>query len=305
VASLNASLKRVATGELWPLPARLLIGRSGSCGLRLDSPVVSSEHASISWTGDHWEIKDLGSRNGTLVDQSRLEPGKPCAIARGARLMFGASEETWELVDDTEPAATAVELGGKLARTARGGLLALPSEAAPTLSIYKDARGAWVMEDQEAEVRPVLDQQVLSVGGQSWRLHLPFEAEGTPMIEPGPTLATVRFRFAVSQNEELVDIAITHGNKVIPLESREHGYVLLTLARARRADAERSVGERGWVDRDELLRMLSIDANALNVAIHRARQQLLSAGIEGAQGIVEVRRGHRRLGTDRFEIAAI
>lgn len=76
---------------------------------------------------------------------------------------------------------------------------------------------------------------------------------------------------------------------MIPLESREHGYVLLTLARARRTNAERSVGERGWIDRDELLRMLSIDANALNVAIHRARQQLLAAGIEGAQGIVEVR----------------
>jgi hypothetical protein len=281
-----------------------LVGRSGSCGLRLEAAAASSEHASISWTGDHWEIKDLGSRNGTLADQSRLEPGRPCPIARGSRLMFGAPEETWELIDDAEPTATAVELGGKLARSARGGLLVLPSEAAPTLSIYKDARGAWVMEDQEAEVRPLVDQQVLSLSGQSWRLHLPLEAEGTPMIEPGPTLATVRLRFAVSKNEELVDITITHGSKTIPLESREHGYVLLTLARARRADAERSVGERGWIDRDELLRMLSIDANALNVAIHRARQQLLAAGIEGAQGIVEVRRGHRRLGTDRFEIAS-
>ncbi|MFO0724302.1 MAG: FHA domain-containing protein [Myxococcota bacterium] len=300
-----ARLRKLGSEEEWPLPSRLLIGRSGSCGLRLASAVASGEHATISWTGDHWEIRDLGSRNGTLVDRTRLEPGRPIRLSQGARLMFGAPDETWEVVDEDPPGATAVELSGARLESAKGGLLALPSEADPRVSIYKDAGGAWVVEGPEGEVRPVRDQEVISLDGRSWRLHLPLEAEGTPMIEPGPTLANIRFRFGVSKNEELVDIVIQHGNRSIPLEAREHGYVLLTLARARRADSELSVGERGWLDRDELLRMLSLDSNGLNVAIHRARQQLLAVGIEGAQGIVEVRRGHRRFGTDRFEITAI
>ena len=89
------------------------------------------------------------------------------------------------------------------------------------------------------------------------------------------------------------------------LERRDHHYVLLTLARIRREDAAASVAERGWVDRRELSKMLSMTTNALNVAIHRARHQLLAAGVGGAASIVEVRGAERRLGTDRFRIVAL
>ena len=44
---------------------------------------------------------------------------------------------------------------------------------------------------------------------------------------------------------------------------------------------------------------------ALNVAIHRARQQLSRAGVGNAAAIVEVRRKQRRLGTDRFQITKL
>lgn len=298
-------LRRQSDGTLVPLPARLLIGRARTSGLRLHNTAASGEHASIVWTGDHWDVRDLGSTNGTLVDQTRLEPGKPHKITPGATLLFGDAEEVWILDDDAAPDALAIDVSSHEVVVAKAGLLGLPSPSNPVLSVYKSASGDWVSEDADGEVKPVVDQAVIPAGGRSWRLHLPLEAEGTPMIEPRPTLATVKFVFRVSRNEEMIDIAILHKGRSIPLESREHGYVLLTLARARRADEDLSVGERGWVDRDELLRMLGMDANAMNVAIHRARQQLLAAGIEGAQGIVEVRRGHRRFGTDRFEISSI
>lgn len=298
-------LRKSSDGTEVPLPARLLIGRARTSGLRLQTTVASGEHASLVWTGDHWDIRDLGSTNGTLVDQTRLEPGKPQRLARGAKLVFGGPEESWTLEDDGPPEALAVDVQSGEVTVAKAGLLALPAGGAPELSIYKSTGGEWVSEDPDGEVRPVLDDAVIGVGGRSWRLHLPLEAEGTPMIEPTPSFATVKFVFRVSKNEEMIDIAVVHKSRHIPLEAREHGYVLLTLARVRKAEEDLSVGERGWVDRDELLRMLGMDANAMNVAIHRARQQLLAAGIEGAQGIVEVRRGHRRFGTDRFEITAI
>ena len=89
------------------------------------------------------------------------------------------------------------------------------------------------------------------------------------------------------------------------LERREHGYFLLTLARCRREDASLPLDERGWRDMAQLSKMLRLDRNALNVATHRARQQLASAGLEGAAGVVETRRGQRRLGTERFELGTI
>ena len=40
----------------------------------------------------------------------------------------------------------------------------------------------------------------------------------------------------------------------------------------------------------------------LDVAIHRSRRRLEMAGVLGSAGIVEVRRGERRFGTDRIQI---
>jgi hypothetical protein len=53
--------------------------------------------------------------------------------------------------------------------------------------------------------------------------------------------------------------------------------------------------------------MLRVDGNALNVAIFRARSQLGAAGVCGAVGIVEVRRGQRRIGVepDRLEVGVL
>lgn len=45
-----------------------LIGRDDSCDLHLDDPMISRRHAEISFADGLWWIRDLGSRNGTMVD---------------------------------------------------------------------------------------------------------------------------------------------------------------------------------------------------------------------------------------------
>ena len=128
--------------------------------------------------------------------------------------------------------------------------------------------------------------------------------EGTAAVDTGPRLDTISLRFEVSRDEEHTTITTVHRGVETRLEEREHGYVLLTLARARLADREHPAAEQGWIDRERLLKMLAMDANALNVAIYRARGQLAAAGVDGAAGVVEVRRGQRRLGVDpsRLEV---
>lgn len=119
-------------------------------------------------------------------------------------------------------------------------------------------------------------------------------------------LERMSMRFAVRRDEERVEITIFNENVEIALEPREHSYVLLTLARARQADREtRPPDQRGWRDRHELERMLGVDANALNLAVHRARQQLSAAGVRNAARVVEVKRGRRRFGTERFTIVPL
>ncbi len=299
-----ATLRRSTDGALFPLAARTLVGRSAAALLRLPEAHVSGEHATLSWAGDRWEVRDLGSRNGTFVEGTRLEPGIARALDPGARLGFGVPQG-WDLLDTAAPGAIAVDLATGALTASQDGLLVLPSAEAPLLSVFGDALGGWVVEGADGETRAVEDQGVVAAAGRTWRLSFPVVLEGTPMIEPGPSLETVRFRFAVSRNEEFVQLTVLFGTRELRLDPRDHHYVLLTLARLRREEQELPESERGWVERERLTRMLAMEPNALNVSIHRARQQLLAEGIERAAGIVEVRAGQRRFGTDRFQIVPL
>jgi len=44
------------------------IGRDDTCELHLDDPMISRRHAEISFAEGLWWIRDLGSRNGTMLD---------------------------------------------------------------------------------------------------------------------------------------------------------------------------------------------------------------------------------------------
>jgi len=48
------------------------IGREDSCELHLDDPMISRRHAAVTFSDGRWWIEDLGSRNGTLVNQQRV-----------------------------------------------------------------------------------------------------------------------------------------------------------------------------------------------------------------------------------------
>lgn len=280
----------------------MLIGRSTSCDLRLNAPYVSSEHARLSWTGDSWVVRDLGSKNGTFIAGHPVSAGRDETLREGIEVSFGDPDERWVLADASPPELSATHLTSGARAVGRDGLLVLPSPDQPEASIFAQADGAYVCETPEGERVMIEDGELVSVAGGSWRVALPAFSEGTPIFDATAALSSVSFRFEVSSDEERVVIFLRDRGRERRLEPREHGYVLLTLARLRRRDHALPPSERGWVSRQELLKMLRVDSNALNVAIHRARQQLLEAGVEGSAEIVEVRRGQRRLGTDAFEI---
>jgi hypothetical protein len=283
----------------YPLGSRVLIGRGPAANLRLRAAAISSEHAALRWTGADWELRDLGSRNGTFVDGARLAPGEPKIVAEGARLGFGAASG-YVLAAAGPPSAHAVPIDAPPGQPrwidAVDGLLALPSAEDPAAVVFESAPGRFVVEVDGGQ-RLVEDGSVVVAAGRSFRLALPLVLEGTAAVDV-PTLDTVELWFGVSRDEETVRVTLVSRGRRISLEAREHAYVLLTLARQRVADRALPPSEQGWVDRDRLLKMLNLDANGMNVMIYRARGQLAAAGIEGAAGIVEVRRSARRLGVE-------
>ena len=82
------------------LAAHSVAGRASSSVVHLEDPSASSIHAAVSWTGERWEARDLGSSNGTFVNEVRAVLQENTLLMRGAFLRFGGAAERWELTDE-------------------------------------------------------------------------------------------------------------------------------------------------------------------------------------------------------------
>lgn len=70
-----------------PLEGGVLIGRSSDCQLLLDDDYVSTRHARITLSSSGYQVEDLGSTNGTFVNNQRLT--QPTPFSPGDTLRIG------------------------------------------------------------------------------------------------------------------------------------------------------------------------------------------------------------------------
>jgi hypothetical protein len=268
----------------------------------LDDPRISGEHASLHWMGDRWDLRDLGSRNGTFVGDRRLLAGERLMLTAGMMFTLGRSEVRFTLVDSGPPAALARNTRSGLTRASVGDLLVLPDDDNPSVSLFRDANFQWVVESGE-EKRPVAHQEILHIGEDRWELGLPNALIETWEANSAP-LDSIHLRIGVSRNEEHVEVTVIHAAQTRTLPARTYHYLLATLGREWLKDADTPKSERGWVDRDLLCQMMGTDANRLNVEIHRVRRQLSELGIQGAADIIQRRSDTRqiRIGIESIEV---
>lgn len=71
-------------------PGQFVIGRSADCQLSLDDPLVSRRHALLTVSGALVTVEDLGSRNGVLVNGTKIEG--PQRLADGDTITIGGQE---------------------------------------------------------------------------------------------------------------------------------------------------------------------------------------------------------------------
>lgn len=79
--------------DAWRLPLRsgeTVLGREGCGVVPLPSPSISRQHAALIIEGTAAHLRDLGSKNGTFVDERRVDG--PIALQDGARVRFGTLE---------------------------------------------------------------------------------------------------------------------------------------------------------------------------------------------------------------------
>jgi hypothetical protein len=78
-----------ARPRTFKLGPSMAVGRAPECEIRLDDTYVSQEHARIFGKSDKWYVEDLGSTNGTYVNDQKL--GAPAQVEPGDKIRVGTT----------------------------------------------------------------------------------------------------------------------------------------------------------------------------------------------------------------------
>src|SRR5438270_11267060 len=86
--------------------AQVVIGRRGICGIVLSFPNVSAHHCCLKRLGGYWQVTDLQSRNGTWVNETRIETAQ--VLQQGDVLRVGSQRFAVRYSDGRLPPAQVV-----------------------------------------------------------------------------------------------------------------------------------------------------------------------------------------------------
>lgn len=289
-----------ATDRRVPLGARCIVGRGPNAQIRLEDTTVSAEHASVYFDGGAWKVRDLGSRNGTFVNDRQLDVRCAQVLAAGDRLAFGdARRAPWSLESSLPP--------GPEARASRGrvlvgvaGTLWLPDDSEPEACVRRVA-GRWLLESAE-EARVVVDGEGVVIASQTYHLELPASpGDGLPAGEStvdAGRASQLCLRFSTSRDQEHVALEAMLNGEVVSLGARAHNFALLCLARRRLAERQSGIHESecGWFYAQELRETLAVDRVTLNLQLWRAVQVTSKLALPAGQLI------ERRLDSQQLRI---
>lgn len=299
---------KLPNGERVSLRAEHLLGRSVNCDSILEDREVSSRHALISWSDGQWFIRDLGSTNGTKVNERLIPVQDFVALHQGDTATLGG--HSMVITDSSPPLPVAINLDTGLVHTGGVSWIALkePDEAVASISLEGGVR--WVLERPEG-TQVLVDRQVFDCAGHTYRFLAPGLVRGTDELGTNEMrLADLELQFRVTRDEEYVEVGGKWRNTSLAFGAHAHHYTLLTLARRRKADQEEgylSDSSHGWVNGDSLLSDLASSSNRLSVEIFRIRRQFSEAGFLDAADIIERRRGtgQLRFGLSQIDIITI
>lgn len=83
----------IFNGKKITLTAKIILGRSSSCDVVIDDMLVSRQHAEIQQIKSAFFIKDLGSRNGTFVNDKKVPEGKYLKLSPNDVIRLGSKIE--------------------------------------------------------------------------------------------------------------------------------------------------------------------------------------------------------------------
>jgi len=92
---LETESELLAVGDAFPLQPITSIGRSPNNTLSLSDPYASARHTLLTWREGQWWLEDQGSRNGTLLNGTRIS--SPTVVSAGDVIGVGHTDLKLEL----------------------------------------------------------------------------------------------------------------------------------------------------------------------------------------------------------------
>lgn len=84
---LEGSAGAFNPGDTFELGAGAVLGRSGESKIIIPDDFISKQHARITRIKDKYRLEDLGSRNGTYVNNTLVK--RPVILSEGDRIKIG------------------------------------------------------------------------------------------------------------------------------------------------------------------------------------------------------------------------
>jgi len=252
-------------------------------------------------------LRDLGSRNGTLVNGDPLGPGQAALIGQGDQLTFGRSEP-WRLLCEEAPGLFARRQDGL--EVTGAGVLLLPSELEPSACLATAPCGWKLHHLKESRIEQVQDGEVVAIEGVTWTLNFPEAASDTDefdLTELSTIAADAALVVSVDENDQVTELVVrSKAGDSAPITGRAHLRILPLLARRYLADAGKPAESRGgWVSEERLVQATGAKSGGyLAVLVHRTRNSLEQAGLP--RGVIQ-RNGYGgvRLVIGRVELVEV
>jgi pSer/pThr/pTyr-binding forkhead associated (FHA) protein len=97
---INGELIPIGGGDSVPLTrSPLVLGRRESCDISLQFPNISGAHCELTYKEGLWILRDLESKNGTLVNDIRMDSGTRKIVHNGDILSIGKRSFKIEYVE--------------------------------------------------------------------------------------------------------------------------------------------------------------------------------------------------------------
>lgn len=303
-----AIIENVLTKKTIYLNSQHIFGRSPHSSTQLEARDVSKSHATLYWQGGLWHIKDH-SRNGTVINGSFLH-NSVARLSKGQVVQFGKENSTqWKVVDVAPPLNYLVPLNGKNDIIPLESYYTLPNEENPEISFFCTPDRQWKAE-RAGETIELEHNQVFEYNSESWRFVRNELVDET--VDYGRIKEHAWFEFALSADQEQINIKIVVNELAMDLGERSYNYMLLALARKRleHMEAGYDANEQGWITIDSLTHELSkeelkeVDQYNLNLRIHRLRKGLQKLKPHGSQfvNVIERRKGEIRFAHPKIKI---